>query len=200
MREGLALDLLRIPFASPDKVKELSLASLVTRFDSWSREAATQRESAAATLYRAIEPRGPAILAAAVRYGARVLDIGRTLDVVNRHRHVADILLTTELNGFTHAELALTAAIVRSAGDRHADIGPLAGVGNVDEQALERGAIILSLADEIEARCPHGKPVVIHAEIGRTVTLSIPVLPSWLAKDLDKRFERAFGRPLIVRH
>jgi exopolyphosphatase/guanosine-5'-triphosphate,3'-diphosphate pyrophosphatase len=200
MREGLALDLLRIPFASPDKVKELSLASLVTRFDSWSREAATQRESAAATLYRAIEPRGPAILADAIRYGARVLDIGRTLDVVNRHRHVADILLTTELNGFTHAELALTAAIVRSAGDRHADIGPLAGVGNMGEQALERAAIILSLADEIEARCPHGKPVAIHAEIGRTVTLSIPVLPSWLARDLDKRFERAFGRPLIVRH
>jgi hypothetical protein len=30
------------------------------------------------------------------------------------------------------------------------------------------------------------------------VTLSVPLLPSWLAKDLDQRFERAFGRPLIV--
>jgi len=25
-------------------------------------------------------------------------------------------------------------------------------------------------------------------------------LPSWLAKDLDTRFEHAFGRALIVRH
>jgi hypothetical protein len=32
------------------------------------------------------------------------------------------------------------------------------------------------------------------------VTLSVPLLPSWLVKDLDKRFERAFGRALIVRH
>jgi hypothetical protein len=28
----------------------------------------------------------------------------------------------------------------------------------------------------------------------------VPVLPSWLAKDLDKRFERVFGRSLIVKH
>jgi hypothetical protein len=32
------------------------------------------------------------------------------------------------------------------------------------------------------------------------VTLSVPLLPSWLAKDLDKRFENAFGRSLVVRH
>jgi hypothetical protein len=31
------------------------------------------------------------------------------------------------------------------------------------------------------------------------VTLSIPVLPSWLEQGLEKRFERAFGRELIVR-
>ena len=61
-------------------------------------------------------------------------------------------------------------------------------------------SIILALADEIEARCPHGRPIALECTIGRTVTLRVPVLPSWVSRDLDKRFERAFGRPLIVRH
>jgi exopolyphosphatase/guanosine-5'-triphosphate,3'-diphosphate pyrophosphatase len=200
MREGLALGLLGIPVGSPATVKEASLSSLVTRFDGWRQESAARRQSVASALYGAIEPRGPVILKAAVEHAAGVLDIGRTLDVVNRHQHVADILLTTELNGFTHAELALLAAIVRRAGDRHADIRPLAALGDIDPKLVERTAIILCLADEIEARCPPGERIAIRSDVGRNVTLSIPVLPSWLATGLEKRFERAFGTALIVRH
>jgi hypothetical protein len=32
------------------------------------------------------------------------------------------------------------------------------------------------------------------------VTLAVPTMPSWLAKDIDKRFAQTFGRPLIVQH
>jgi len=121
--------------------------------------------------------------------------------VVNRHEHVADILLATDLNGFAHNELALVSAIVRRAGDRHADVISLGLSSDALELApVDRAAIILALADEIEARCPHGARIAVHCQIGRNVTLSVPLLPSWLVKDLDKRFERAFGRPLIVRH
>jgi exopolyphosphatase/guanosine-5'-triphosphate,3'-diphosphate pyrophosphatase len=200
LREGLALGLLGIPVGSPATVKDASLSSLVARFDGWTPESAARRQGVAATLYRAIERRGPPIVATAVTQAARVLDIGRSLDVVNRHEHVADIVLTTELNGFTHRELALLSAIVRRAGDRNADILPLAVDDEVGPKLVERAAIILALADEIEARCPRGQPIAIRSDIGRDVTLSIPMLPSWLAKDLDKRFARAFGRALIVRH
>jgi exopolyphosphatase/guanosine-5'-triphosphate,3'-diphosphate pyrophosphatase len=200
MREGLALGLLGLPVGSPESVKEASLSSLVARFDGWRSESAARRQNVASTLYRAIEPRGPAILMGAVRHAAGVLDIGRTFDVVNRHEHLAEILLSTELTGFTHGELALLAAIVRRAGDRHADIRSLAGIGGVGPKSIERAAIILCLADEIEARCPPGEPIAIRAEASRNVTLSIPVLPSWLATDLERRFERAFERALIVRH
>src|SRR4030095_1296675 len=134
-------------------------SSLVARFDGWRSESAARRQNVASTLYRAIEPRGPAILMGAVRHAAGVLDIGRTFDVVNRHEHLADILLSTELTGFTHGELALLAAIVRRAGDRHADIRSLAGIGGVGPKSIERAAIILCLADEIEARCPPGEPI-----------------------------------------
>ena len=60
--------------------------------------------------------------------------------------------------------------------------------------------VAVALADEIEARCPRGVRIAVDCKIDRSVTLSVPLLPSWLAKDLDKRFERAFGRSLIVGH
>jgi exopolyphosphatase/guanosine-5'-triphosphate,3'-diphosphate pyrophosphatase len=200
IREGLALKLLGIPVGSPESIKEASLSSLAARFGGWNRDAAAQRENLAATLYRALEPGGPAVLAAAVRHAAYLLDIGRTIDVVNRHTHVADIVLTAELDGFTHADLALSSAVVRRAGDRHADIRALAAIGGVGPKLVERAAIVLSLADEIEARCPRGAAIAVRSNVNRYVTLSIPVLTSWLEEDLGKRFERAFGRELVVRH
>ena len=201
MREGIALGLLKMAVGSPAAVKEASLSSLVSRFDGWRQEAAARRRGVAAALQRGLEPRAPAGIALAVDHAARVLDIGRTLDVVNRHEHVADILLSTELNGFAHDEIALVSAVVRRAGDRHADVLLLAPVRDAFERGLlDRAAIILALADEIEARCPRSSRIAVDCEIGRNVTLSVPLLPSWLAKDLDKRFERVFGRALIVRH
>ena len=104
------------------------------------------------------------------------------------------------MNGFTHSELALLSSIVRRAGDRNADILRLAIHGDVDAAAVDRASIVLALADEIEARCPGRTPITVRTKIERNVTLSIPALASWLARDLDNRFERAFGRPLVVRH
>ena len=200
VREGKVLRLLNIPIGSPETVTKASLASLVSRFDGWRREAAARRQAIAAALQRAVQPRAPAAVATAIDRAAHVLDIGRSLDVVNRHEHVTDILLSTELNGFTHDELALVSAIVWRAGDRHADILSLGLVHDATEVGVvDRAAIILALADEIEARCPPGR-INVGCQIGRKVTLSVPLLPSWLATDLDQRFERAFGRALVVKH
>jgi exopolyphosphatase/guanosine-5'-triphosphate,3'-diphosphate pyrophosphatase len=201
VREGIVLGLLKMAIGSPETVKEASLASVLSRFDGWRPEAASRRRSVASALQRALEPRAPANVVMALDRAARVLDIGRSLNVVNRHEHVADILLTTDLNGFAHDELALVSAIVRRAGDRHADVVSLGFSGDaVELEPVDRAAIILALADEIEARCPRGARIAVHCQIGRNVTLSVPLLLSWLVKDLDKRFERAFGLPLIVRH
>jgi exopolyphosphatase / guanosine-5'-triphosphate,3'-diphosphate pyrophosphatase len=201
VREGVALGMLKMAVGTPESVKEASLASLVSRFDGWRPEAAARRRDVARVLMRALLPKADESIGAAVDRGARVLDIGRTFDVVNRHEHTADILLTTDLNGFSHDELALVSAVVRRAGDRHAEVPVLASVSDALESGLlDRAAIVLALADEIEARCKHGKRIEVRCAVSRAVTLSVPLLPSWLAKDLDKRFVRVFGRPLIVRH
>jgi exopolyphosphatase/guanosine-5'-triphosphate,3'-diphosphate pyrophosphatase len=201
VREGVALGLLKMVIGSPEAVQEGSLASLVSRFDGWRPEAAARRRRVAADLLRALEPRAPSRVVRALDHAAHVLDIGRSLDLVNRHEHVADILVHTELNGFAHDDLALASAIVRRAGDRHADVLAVESVLDTHKRGLlDRAAVILALADEIEARCPRGSRITVKCEIGRNVTVSVRSLPSWLAKDLDKRFERAFGRSLIVRH
>jgi exopolyphosphatase/guanosine-5'-triphosphate,3'-diphosphate pyrophosphatase len=201
VREGVALGMLKMPIGSPESVKEASLSSLVWRFDGWRPDAATRRREVAAAVHRALQPQTGDAIAAGVDRAAYVLDIGRTFDVVARHEHTADILLTTDLNGFSHDELAFMSAIVRRAGDRHAEVPPLAFVRDaLDNGLLDRTAVILALADEIEARCPRGKRITVRCTTGRAVTLSVPLLPSWLAKDLDKRFERAFGKPLVIRH
>lgn len=201
VREGIALGLLKMAVGSPETVREASLSSLVSRFDGWKPEAAARRRFLASALQRALEPRAPVSVVRAIDHAAHVLDVGRSLDVVNRHEHVGDIVLNTDLNGFAHNELALVSAIVRRAGDRHADVLPLAlAADTLEVGLLDRAAIILALADEIESRCPHGRPITVVCKIGRNVTLTVPMLPSWLAKDLDRRFERAFDRSLIVRH
>ena len=99
-------------------------------------------------------PQAPDVLGVAVDRASRVLDIGRTFDVVNRHKHTTDILVTSDLNGFSHDEIALVAAVVARAGDRHADVPPLPSVRDAFERGLlDRAAIVLALADEIVARC-----------------------------------------------
>ncbi len=200
VREGLALHLLKMEVTATKTVKEASLSSLVSRFDGWNPDTAARRRTVAAALLRALETKPDPRIAEALDHGARVLDIGRSLDFVQRHELVAEILLATELTGFTHEELAFVSALVRRAGDRHASakgFEPL--ITAADRARLDRAAVILALADEIEARCPRGRPIAVRCEVGRTVKLSVPLLLSWRVKDLGQRFERGFGKPLIVK-
>jgi exopolyphosphatase/guanosine-5'-triphosphate,3'-diphosphate pyrophosphatase len=172
----------------------------MSRFDGWNPEAARRRRAVAAVLVRGLEPHAKPRMVEAIDHGARLLDLGTSLDYFNRHEHVADMLLVTELNGFTHEELAFVSALVRRAGDRHADsttLSPLVAVS--DQTRLDRGAVLLALADEIERRCPRGRPIALSCQVGREVRVSVPMLPAWRAGDLGRRFEQAFGRPLVVR-
>ena len=88
--------------------------------------------------------------------GAASWTSGAAVDFFDRHEHVADIVLATDLDGFSHRQVALLAALLRQAGDedeRHArSLAPL--VTPEDEEPLERAAVLLALADEITERTP----------------------------------------------
>ena len=200
VREGVALNILGMAVSSPQEVREASIHSFTLRFQDWQPEPAERRRAVARQLLSGIEPRFDPRVAEALDHGARVLDVGRSVDFFDRHEHVADMLLATELNGFAHEEIALVAAVLRRAGDRHADpkrLSPL--LRPSDHERLERAAVILALADDIEERCPRGVPITLACEVAREVKISVAELPAWRPRELAQRFEKAFGRPLVVR-
>jgi exopolyphosphatase/guanosine-5'-triphosphate,3'-diphosphate pyrophosphatase len=197
LREGLALDAFGLRVGSAEAAKDAWLSSLVQRFDAWRPEAAVRRRAVATALQGALEPGAEKRLVGAIDRAAQVLDIGRSVDVVSRHEHVAAILLSTDITGFAHRDVALAAALLRRTGNRHADLSLIDDA--IDAKQVERAAVILALADEIESRCPQGRRVTVACKVDRRVTITVRPLTSWLATDLGHRFERAFGRPLRVR-
>jgi exopolyphosphatase / guanosine-5'-triphosphate,3'-diphosphate pyrophosphatase len=200
VREGLARSLAGEKLEATAAVRRSSLEALGSRFVGWSAERAGRRESLAGALQAALDPGAPGELAEALRQGARILDIGRTVDFFDRHEHVADLVLATDLGGFSHRQVALLAAVLRQAGDEEArplSLAPL--VTREDRGSVERAAVLLALADEVTERCPPGSsPAVECRGRGEVAVVTVPALASWGVRGLAERFEAAFGRRLRV--
>ena len=132
---------------------------------------------------------------------ARVLDVGRSVDFFDRHGHAAHIVLSTELLGFSHREIALTAAVLSAAageGDAGKGLAPL--VRKEDRTAIEGAGVLLALADDIVERCPPGAPEAIEATASSgAFVVTVPALAGWRARKIGPRFERVLGMPLVVR-
>lgn len=200
VREGLAYSLFSERPPSPREVRQASIASLTSRFAGWNAAAADRRAALARALLEVLVPRADPELEEALDYAARVLDIGRSVDFFDRHEHVADIVIATELNGFSHREVALLAAIVRTARDEQAPkmYSPL--LGKDDRSSIGQAGVLLALADDIEERCPPGAPVEIECRLERSqAVVIVPALAGWRPRGLGARFERAFGRQVTVR-
>jgi len=200
VREGLAISLATQALDSPAGVRRGSLEALARRFAGWSAERARRREELCRSLLACLERLASSEIVEALGDAAFLLDVGRTVDFFDRHEHVADLVLVTDLAGFTHRQVALVSAILRSAGDedvRPRSYGPI--LGRDDRLALERAAVILALADEVTERCPPGSPARLECRLrGGEAVVSIPALGSWRVRGLPERFERAFGRRLRV--
>jgi exopolyphosphatase/guanosine-5'-triphosphate,3'-diphosphate pyrophosphatase len=200
VREGIACSLLSPRIPSVAEIREATIASLASRFDGWRKDAAQRRAAIAASLLAALDPEATAEIHEALRGGARLLDIGRSVDFFDRHRHAAEITVATELDGFTHREIALVAALMRAGGGetaRAAEWRPL--LDETDEPPLERAAVVLALADDIEERCPRGGRVDVRCRVRRRlVEIEVPRLLGWRPRALAERFRHAFGRELSV--
>jgi exopolyphosphatase/guanosine-5'-triphosphate,3'-diphosphate pyrophosphatase len=200
VREGLAIGLATNTLGSPESVRRQSLEALALRFAGWSADRARRREEAASRLHTALERWPSPELAEAVRQASWILDIGRTVDFFDRHEHVADLVLETDLGGFTHRQVALLSAVLRRAGDEDAkprSYSPL--IVRADRPGLERAAVVVALADEITERCGPGSQVDLTCRLrGDEAVVAVPGLESWAVRKLPERFERAFERRLRV--
>jgi exopolyphosphatase / guanosine-5'-triphosphate,3'-diphosphate pyrophosphatase len=200
VREGVAWSLISGEMPDPQQVRTLALQSLAARFEGAYHAAGPRRAQVAAALREGLDPRAGDEMAEALEHACRVLDIGRSVDFFDRHEHAAEIVLATELDGFSHRQIALLAGVLRRAGDPKADprrLSPL--VKNEDADGLARAAVLLSLADDIEERCPRGKAVQVRCEVGkRQATVRVRGLLGWRPRQLGERFEQTFGRELLV--
>jgi exopolyphosphatase / guanosine-5'-triphosphate,3'-diphosphate pyrophosphatase len=200
VREGVAWSLISGVMPSEEVVRSLSLQSLAARFDGAGHAAGDRRAKVAAALHKGLDPRGGPEMAEALDHACRVLDIGRSVDFFERHEHAADIVLATELDGFSHRQIALLAAVLRRAGDEKADPRRLAPLVKGDDvESIERAAVLLVLADDIEERCPRRRPIEVRCEIRkREATVRVRGLLGWRPRQLGTRFERTFGQDLVV--
>lgn len=199
VREGLARSLATDRLAPSTAVRRASLDALAGRFAGWSRDRADRRERVAEALRGALLP-AAGETAEALAHAARVLDIGRTVDFFDRHEHVADLLLATDLGGFSHRQVALVAALVRRAGDegaRERSLAPL--VTREDRRPLEQAAALLALADEVTERCAPGSTAAVSVRLRRgEAVVAVPALGSWGPPAVGQRFRAAFSRRLRV--
>jgi exopolyphosphatase / guanosine-5'-triphosphate,3'-diphosphate pyrophosphatase len=200
VREGLARSLMAEELLPVDDVRRSTVRALCARFVGWDEESAERRVKVAEQLLLALELSPDPDVREGLFLAALVLDVGRSVDFFDRHEHVADIVLATDLLGFTHRGVALLSAVLRAAGDEDAEPRSYAPLVNTrDEAAVRRAGALLTLADAIEERCPRGVKVVVDCRVQKDeVVVKVEALAGWRPRTLGRRFERAFGRRLSV--
>ena len=200
VREGLARSLTSEDLPSPRDVRTASVRALAARFAGWEAESASRRAAIAEALLSALDLAPDQDVKEGLLHAAALLDVGRSVDYFDRHEHVADIVLATDLLGFSHRGIALVSSIVRAAGDEDAkprSYAPL--VTPKDEEAVRRAGALLALADDIEERCPRGANVKVECRVTKDeVVVKVKALAGWRPRTIGQRFERAFGRSLTV--
>ena len=201
VREGLVQSLFDPEAPSVQSVRDASLRSLTSRFAGWDERTARVRAQVAAVLGNALGVRADREVGAALGRAAQVMDIGRSVDFFDRHEHAARIVLATEVFGFSHREIALTAAVIAAAGDENEAGKALAPLVQKDDRAqVESAGVILTLADDIVERCPPEATVTVDATTGPAgFVVTVPALGNWRPRKVGARFERVLGMPLTVR-
>ncbi len=200
VREGLARSLVGESLDPAPALRRAAIFALAQRFAGWSSDRAQRRSATVRALGDNLGRWPSAEAGELLEHAACLLDTGRSVDFFDRHEHVADLVLATDLAGFSHRQVALLSAIVRRAGDEDAPARSLAPlVVAADRPVVSRAAVLLALADEITERCPPAAEPALACRVrGGEAEVTVPALASWGARGIGERFEAAFGLRLRV--
>jgi exopolyphosphatase/guanosine-5'-triphosphate,3'-diphosphate pyrophosphatase len=199
LREGLALDAFERDVPPPHWVRTISVATLAARFATWDPEVAARRAAIAARLHESLEPSASVSVREMLEHAATLVDVGRAIDYYDRFAHAAQIVVAADVGGFTRADLAALATILRSADDDQRE-GPYARLIDESERAtVERSASVLALADELHRRIPREVPPTVACRwTPRAFEVVAPVPAGWRARRVADRFESAFDQRLSI--
>jgi exopolyphosphatase/guanosine-5'-triphosphate,3'-diphosphate pyrophosphatase len=199
LREGLALATAPGGVPSPEWVRMISVATLAARFATWEPTRADRRAALAAEIVEAADPGSPARVGEMLGHAAALLDVGRAIDYYRRFEHAAMIVTAADLGGFSHADLGILTAILRQADD-DTRLGPYGRLVSADDRAaVVRAATALTLADELNRRIPPDSPAPLSCNWMRGgFEVVAPVPAGWHPRGVAHRFEKVFGRKLLV--
>jgi exopolyphosphatase / guanosine-5'-triphosphate,3'-diphosphate pyrophosphatase len=198
IREGIALEERGGGLPAPVDVRADSIRNLATRFAAWDRPSATRRATIVDGLTTGLELDGAGDVREMLEHAAMVVDLGRAIDYYDRFEHAATLVTSSDLGGFSHAQLALLTSILRLA-DGGSPGSERSLLDKRDRGSAVRAAAVLSLADDLNRRIRHGRPADV--ECGwRTdgFHVSAPVDAAWRPRAAADRFHRVFGRRLHI--
>lgn len=203
LREGIGLAQQHSDgLPSPGDVRAAAVAGLAARFASTSRRTAQVRAQVADRLLQVLYPDASTELRESLGHAATVLDVGRSVDLYNRHEHTTDIVMAADLSGFAHRGIALLGALVRLTGKDGASLKPFAPlVGSADQAPLTRVAAILGLADALAAQAPASDILPrVGCERGTAgVALSAAWLDAWPLQAPLRRIQQIFAVQIETR-
>lgn len=199
LREGVVYEELIDRMPATADVRRASVDAIARRFSTWDEERARRRTTIALALWDEMRPNGDETREV-MEHAATILDIGRSVDYYRRWEHAAEIIVSADLHGFSHRAIATMAALIMRAGNRRPRLDIYASlIEGRDRRNIGRGAVLLALADEVERRIPQGAPVSVQLHRGGSgVVLMLPVPHDWAPVELASRFQRVFGRELVV--
>lgn len=195
IREGVLLGSPDARVAPANAVRAASVEALARRFRGWQPDRAHQRASAAGTLLPVLAPGLPLHLAELMEYASAIIDIGAFVDFYNRARHTANIIIDSDLIGFTHRQLGLLAALVRLTDRDSSSIDAYTPLVTRDDAAeLDRAAAVIAVAEEIQRHTPPSVPVrVAPRRTGDQVVVVAPFAPIPAPAALVRRARASLG-------
>ncbi|MEX2374798.1 MAG: Ppx/GppA phosphatase family protein, partial [Dehalococcoidia bacterium] len=200
LREGVIRSMALESLPSAGAVRTASVRALCSEFSRWSQPHADRRSRLAEDLFDLLTPGADPRLREALTHAAQILDVGATIDVYNRHERAADIVVGSDLQGFSHALLVAVASVLRLAERPGVSLkGFRPVVDAFDPEQLESTAAILDLADQVERRSPPDAPTTpTVAIVDGELQVRAPVSRWWKADDLAPRVHGTFGLGLLV--
>jgi exopolyphosphatase/guanosine-5'-triphosphate,3'-diphosphate pyrophosphatase len=200
LREGIAYDRLGVATAPPEEIRLGSVEALVARFTQWQSERAVRRAAIATSLVDGVMEDASDEIREMVWHASMILDVGLSIDYYNREAHAADIAASSDLTGFSHRQLAMLSALIRGTEQEMAWAKGVARLlESEDADLVQRAAVLMGLADEIERRLAPGVPGIVTCMVrAREVVVRAPVTPGWWLERSEKRFHGVFGRKLRV--
>jgi exopolyphosphatase / guanosine-5'-triphosphate,3'-diphosphate pyrophosphatase len=201
LREGIALAELNLPLPEVWAVRRGSVAALASRFATWDDKRAARRLDLVRAILGVADPTMTAEMREVLDHATTLLDVGQSINYYDRWSHAAGVVASADLQGFTHREVALIATTLARLGKARSNLPRYARLCTRDDiKRIDRLAVVLELADELDRRVNGGGPPTVRLDERRNRVVVTTGLPyAWEPSDLTRRFRTRLGRILSLR-